>query len=51
LSLFEYSVAMFLAIPNFGLRGWKELKTWMERAGKSPAVQRGSSPQHYHDFR
>jgi hypothetical protein len=29
----EYSVAMFLTIPNFGLRDWKELKTWMERVG------------------
>jgi hypothetical protein len=33
----EYSVAMFLAIPDLGLRYWMELKTWMERAGKSPA--------------
>lgn len=29
----EYSVAMFWTIPNFGLRDWKELKTWMERVG------------------
>jgi hypothetical protein len=33
-------------IPNFGLRDWKELKTWMERAGKSPALERGSGGQH-----
>src|SRR5713226_942939 len=33
----EYSVAMFSTIPNFGLRDWKELKGWMECAGKSPA--------------
>jgi len=33
----EYSVAMFLTIPNFGLRDWKELKTWMEHAGQLPA--------------
>jgi hypothetical protein len=33
----EYSVAMFLTIQNFGLRYWMELKTWMERAGMSPA--------------
>ena len=39
----KYSVAMFLTIPNFGLRDWKELMTWMERAGKSPALQRMSS--------
>ena len=39
----EYSVAMFSTIPNFGLRDWKELKTWMERAGKSPARQRRSA--------
>ncbi|SRR5258706_4273552 len=36
----EYSVAMFSTIRNFGSRDWKELKTWMERAGKSPALQR-----------
>jgi len=36
----EYSVAMFWTIPNFGLQDWKELKRWMERAGKSPAAQR-----------
>ena len=36
----EYSAAMFSTIPNFGLRDWKELKTWMERAGKPPALQR-----------
>lgn len=47
----EYSVAMFSTIPNFGLRDWKELKTWMERAGKSPAYQRGSGGQHFHDSR
>jgi hypothetical protein len=28
---------MFLTIPNFGLRDWKELKAWMDHAGKSPA--------------
>jgi hypothetical protein len=38
----EYSVAMFLTIPNFGSRDWKELKKWMERAGKSLEFQRGS---------
>jgi hypothetical protein len=37
----EYSAAMFSTIPSFGLRDWKELTTWMERAGKSPAYQRG----------
>ena len=37
----EYSVAMFLTIPNFGSRDWKELKKWMGRAGKSPEFQRG----------
>jgi hypothetical protein len=47
----EYSVAMFLTIPNFGLRDWKELKTWMERAGNSPALQRVGSSQHSHDSR
>jgi hypothetical protein len=47
----EYSVAMFSTIPNFGLRDWKELKTWMERAGKSPEYQRGSGSQHSHDSR
>ena len=47
----EYSVAMFWTIPNFGLRDWKELKRWMERAGKSPALQRGSGGQHFHDSR
>jgi len=47
----EYSVAMFWTIPNFGSRDWKELKTWMERAGKSPALQRGSGGQHFHDSR
>ena len=47
----EYSVAMFSTIPNFGLRDWKELKRWMERAGKSPAYQRGSGSQHSHDSR
>jgi hypothetical protein len=47
----EYSVAMFSTIPNFGLQDWKELKTWMERAGKSPALQRGSGGQHFHDSR
>jgi hypothetical protein len=35
----EYSAAMFWTIPNFGLNDWKELKTWMERAGKSPVLQ------------
>ena len=40
LAALEYSAAMFSTIPNFGLRDWKELKTWMERAGKSPALQR-----------
>ena len=47
----EYSVAMFSTIPNFGLRDWKELKRWMERAGKSPTYQRGSGSQHSHDSR
>src|SRR5258708_15326190 len=47
----EYSAAMFSTIPNFGLRDWKELKTWMERAGKSPALQRGSGGQHFPDSR
>jgi hypothetical protein len=47
----EYSVAMFWTIPNFGLRDWKELKTWIERAGKSPAYQRSSGSQHSHDSR
>src|SRR5258705_1356189 len=47
----EYSVAMFSTIPNFGLQDWRELKTWMERAGKSPALQRGSGGQHFHDSR
>jgi hypothetical protein len=47
----EYSVAMFWTIQNFGLRDWKELKTWMERAGKAPALQRGSGGQHSHDSR
>src|SRR6266478_6411310 len=47
----EYSVAMFWTIPNFGLRDWKELKTWMKRAGKSPAYQRGGGSQHSHDSR
>ena len=47
----EYSVAMFSTIPNFGLRDWKELKTWMERAGKSLAYQRGSGSQRSHDSR
>ena len=47
----EYSVAMFWTIHNFGLRDWKELKTWMERAGKSPPLQRGSGGQHSHDSR
>jgi hypothetical protein len=47
----EYSVAMFSTIPNFGLQDWKELKTWMERAGKSPALQRGSGGQHFRDSR
>src|SRR6266852_7452588 len=42
----EYSVAMFWTIPNFGLRDWKELKTWIERAGKSPTLQRGSQDSH-----
>jgi hypothetical protein len=42
---------MFWTIPNFGLRDWKELKTWMERAGKSPAYQRRSGSQHSHDSR
>ena len=46
-----YSVAMFSTIPNFGLRDWEELKMWMERAGKSPAYQRGSGSQHSHDSR
>jgi hypothetical protein len=45
----EYSVAMFWTIPNFGLKDWKELKTWMERAGKSPVLQRGSGGRHSHD--
>ena len=45
----EYSVAMFSTIPNFGLRDWKELKTWMERAGKSPALQRVGGSRHSHD--
>jgi hypothetical protein len=45
----EYSVAMFLTIPNFGLRDWKELKTWMERAGKSLALQRVGGSRHSHD--
>src|SRR5258705_13997165 len=44
----EYSVAVFSTIPNFGLQDWRELKTWMERAGKSPALQRGSGGQHFH---
>ena len=43
----KYSVAMFLAIPNFGLRDWKELKTWVERAGKSPALQRVGGSQEF----
>jgi len=48
----EYSVAMFSTIPNFGSRDWKELKTWMERAGKSPAYQRGGGgSRHSHDSR
>jgi len=47
----EYSVAMFWTIPNFGLRDWKELKMWMERAGKSPAYQLGSGSQRSHDSR
>jgi len=47
----EYSVAMFWTIPNFGLRDWEELKTWMERARKSPAYQRGSGGQDSHDSR
>ena len=47
----EYSVAMFSTIPNFGSRDWKELRTWMERAGKSPALQRGSGSRHSHDSR
>src|SRR5712671_2446629 len=42
---------LFATIPNFGLQDWKELKTWMERAGKSPAYQRGSGSQHSHDSR
>jgi hypothetical protein len=45
----EYSVAMFWTIPNFGLKDWKELKTWMERAGKSPVLQRGSDGRHSRD--
>ena len=45
----EYSVAMFWTIPNFGLQDWKELKTWMERAGKSPALQRVGGSQHFRD--
>ena len=45
----KYSVAMFSTIPNFGLRDWKELKTWMERAGKSPALQRVGGSRHSHD--
>ena len=47
----EYSAAMFWTIPNFGLRDWKELKMWMERAGKSPAYQLGSGSQRSHDSR
>jgi Sigma-70, region 4 len=47
----EYSVAMFSTIPNFGLRDWKELTVWMERAGKSPAYQLGSGSQRSHDSR
>jgi hypothetical protein len=45
----EYSVAMFWTIPNFGLKDWKELKTWMERAGKSPVLQRGSGGRNSDD--
>jgi len=45
----EYSAAMFWTIPNFGLKDWKELKTWMERAGKSPVLQRGSDGRHSRD--
>ncbi len=45
----EYSVAMFWTIPNFGLQDWKELKRWMERAGKSPAAQRVGGSRHSHD--
>jgi Sigma-70, region 4 len=37
--------------PNFGLRDWEELKMWMERAGKSPAYQRGSGSRRSHDSR
>jgi hypothetical protein len=47
----EYSAAMFGTIPNFGLRDWKELKMWMERAEKSPAYQLGSGSQRSHDSR
>src|SRR6266568_3637249 len=47
----EYTVAMFWTIPNFGLKDWKELKTWMERAGKSPVLQGGSGSQRSHDSR
>src|SRR6266436_1354636 len=47
----DYSVAMFWTIPNFGLQDWKELKTWMERAGKSTAYQRSSGSQHSDDSR
>jgi hypothetical protein len=47
----EYSAAMFWTIPTFGLRDWKELKMWMERAGKSPAYQLGSGSQRSHDSR
>src|SRR5258708_39204163 len=46
----EYSVAMFWTIPNFGLKDWKELKTWMERAGKSPVLQRCSGGRKSHDY-
>jgi hypothetical protein len=47
----EYSVAMFSTIQNFGLRDWKELKMWLERAGKSPAAQRVGGSRHSHDSR
>ena len=47
----EYTVAMFSTIPNFGSRDWKELKAWMERAGKSPALQRVGGSRRSHDSR
>ncbi|MGQ0685166.1 sigma factor-like helix-turn-helix DNA-binding protein [Bradyrhizobium sp.] len=47
----EYTVAMFSTIPNFGSRDWKELKAWMERAGKSPAYQCVGGSRRSHDSR